>query len=87
MAVQFRKREDNRRYVAAEDAFTSEGGYLVPLDEMPRTQAAPCSESRQLSRDFIESVGRYATGMRAAVIAFRGGSAHPAPRATATTAR
>ena len=87
MAVQFRNREDNRRYAAAEDAFTSEGGYLVPLDELPRTQAVAYRETRLLSRDFIESMGRYATGMRDAVTGFRRGGAHPATRATNPTAR
>jgi hypothetical protein len=72
MTVQFRNREDTRRYAAAEDAYTSEGGYLALENEVPGKVADAGRESRELPHDFMETVGRYATGMRHVLTVVRG---------------
>jgi len=80
MTVQFRNRQDTRRYAAAEDAFTSEGGHLALEDDAPAKEADAGRDSRKLPGDFMEKVNRCATGMRHVLTVFRGASAHPATR-------
>jgi len=80
MTVQFRNRQDTRRYAAAEDAFTSEGGHLALEDDAPAKEADAGRDSRKLPGDFMETVNRCATGMRHVLTVFRGASAHPATR-------
>jgi hypothetical protein len=87
MTVQFRNREDTRRYAAAEDAYTSEGGYLALEDESLGKSIDTGRENRGLPHDFMDTVGRYATGMRHVLTAFRGGSAHPPTGTTHPPAR
>ncbi|HEV2607493.1 MAG TPA: hypothetical protein VGT79_05880 [Xanthomonadaceae bacterium] len=87
MTVQFRNREDTRRYAAAEDAYTSEGGYLALENEVLGKDVDADREARQLSRDFMETVGRYATEMRDALTGFRSDSAHQATRVANPPAR
>ena len=74
MAMQFRNRGDNRRYAAAEDAFTSEGGYLALEDETLAPDVGVAREPRQPFHGFRETVGRYAAEMGAVLTTFRGGS-------------
>ena len=87
MTVQFRNREDTRRYVAAEDAYTSEGGYLALEDEAQGKGADAGREIGQLSRVFRTTVDRYATEMRHVLTVFRGAIAHPATRTANPPAR
>lgn len=85
MTVHFRNREDTRRYVAAEDAFTSEGGYPAQDGEALGKDAD--LEIGQLSRVFRKAVDRYAAEMRHVLTVVRGGGAHPATRTTNPQAR
>jgi hypothetical protein len=87
MTVQFRNREDTRRYAAAEDAYTSEGGYLALEDEAPGKDPDAGREIGQLSRVFRKTVDRYATEMHHVLTVFRGVSAHPVMRTTNPPAR
>jgi len=79
MVMPFRNNVDNQCYATAEDAFTSEGGYLAPEDDVPAKDADANREALHLSRDFSGMVGRYAEGMRAVLTVFRSGG----PRHTA----
>ena len=74
MGMQFRNRGDNRRYAAAEDAFTSEGGYLALEDETLAPDASADREPRHPFHGFRKTVGRYAAEMGAALTTLRGGS-------------
>jgi hypothetical protein len=74
MAMQFRNRADSRRYAAAEDAYTSEGGYLALEDETLGQDLAIEHEPRHPFRGFRKTIGRYAAEMGAALTTFRGGT-------------
>ncbi len=74
MAMQFRNRGDNRRYAAAEEAFTSEGGYLALEDETLVQDVGVDRESQYAFSGFRKAVGRYAAEMGAVLTTFRGGS-------------
>lgn len=71
MAMQFRNREDTRRYAAAEDAFTSEGGYLARDNDVAESDSEPSHKGLHMFRDFDWTGGRYAVGMNAVLEAFR----------------
>ena len=74
MAVQFRNKGDTRRYAAAEDAFTSEGGYLAQeSDEALETDSGTRSGAPHPSRDFGAAVHRYSAGVEAVLAVFRRG--------------
>ncbi len=73
MAVQFRNKEDTRRYAAAEDAFTSEGGYLALEDDALEQDRRTDRVAPHPSRDFRAVVHRYAAGMEAVLAVFRRG--------------
>ena len=87
MTMRFRNSEDNRRYVAAEDAFTSEGGYLAQEDEVLGKHADAGRENAQMSRAFRNTVDRYATEMRHVLTVIRGGSIPQATRTASPPAR
>jgi hypothetical protein len=80
MSMQSRNRGDTRRYAAAEDAFTSEGGYLALEDETPGMDDNTDREARYPSRDIGGMARRYAAGMSAVLTAFRGSGSRPAMR-------
>jgi hypothetical protein len=86
MTAQFRNRQDTRRYSAAEDAFTSEGGYLAMKDDDLGKGIDTGREHPEPHRDFMGMVGRYATGMRHVLTVFRG-SAQPSTRSANPPAR
>jgi len=73
MVMAFRNNVDNRCYAAAEDAFTSEGGYLAHEADVPEKDVDADRKALYLSSDFSTMVGRYAEGMRAVLTVFRSG--------------
>jgi hypothetical protein len=78
MVMSFRNNVDNQRYAAAEDAFTSEGGYLAPEDNVPEGVYID-REARHPSHDGGWAVTRYAEGIRAVLAVFgSGGPRHAA---------
>lgn len=81
MTVQFRNREDTRRYAAAEDAYTSEGGFLALEDDAPEKEADADRNLRHPSRDFKKMANRYAAGMHAAMAVFHRETPRQAARA------
>ncbi|HEV2607755.1 MAG TPA: hypothetical protein VGT79_07215 [Xanthomonadaceae bacterium] len=79
MVMSFRNNVDNQRYAAAEDAFTSEGGYLAPEDNVSEESVYIDREARHPSRDCSWAVTRYAEGIRAVLAVFgSGGPRHAA---------
>jgi len=80
MVLQFRYKVDDRRYAAAEDAFTSEGGYLALEDESLDKDADAGRKFAQRPHDFRKVIGRYAAEMHAALTILRGGGKRPATR-------
>ena len=73
----FRNTAENQCDVTAEEAFTSEGGYLAFENDMPEKDPEAGREVRNLSSDFGATVGRYSEGMRAALTFFcRGRKRH-----------
>ena len=72
MAVQFRNKGETRHDAAAEDAFTSEGGYLTQeSDEALETDSGTRSDAPHPSRDFRAAVHRYPAGMEAVLAVIR----------------
>lgn len=71
MATRFGSKMEIRRYAAAEDAFTSEGGYLAMENEVLDADAVADHEARRPARDFRKMVKRYAAGMSTVMTTFR----------------
>jgi hypothetical protein len=79
-------KDDHRHCQAAEDAFTSEGGHVGPHDELQEARSGANINASEPCVAFKGLVNRYASGMSAAIAAFRDGSSRRAARTADRTA-
>lgn len=82
MAARFGNKSDIQCYQSAEDAFTSEGGYLAQEHDLLDKNPDPARIDRHPLHAFSKMLGRYAAGVTALLTTACGSAQTAAIRAT-----